>query len=114
VVLLYLLAIFCGCNHLLNGVISRKFISSFGFALHSKENHLFLAHLFNRFTGKYTSDTALYELSGDLFFFLMSGFWHLAFPNFALCLIGNEFRKVLLQNLLNTETTLATTLIFLD
>jgi hypothetical protein len=114
VVFLKLLAVECCFFHLPDRVVLSELSSGLGLALHTKEDHFLLTHQFDLFTGKNSSNTALDELSGDLFLLLVSGFGHLAFTHLTFGLIRNELGQVLLQYLLDTDATLTTTLVLLN
>ena len=113
VVLLQLLAMFALLVHALDGTV-RQLDGGFGSTLHTKENHLLLAHLFDLFTGKNTFDAPLNEFGCYRFFLSGVGIIHLTLFDLALDLIGVNLRVVLLQDLLHAESALTTTLILLN
>jgi len=113
VVLLKLFAVLTGLHHQFDWAV-RPFLGCFGSALHTKEDHLFLAHLLDLLTSEDTSNAALDELSCNLFLLLVSSFGHLTFTDLTLGLVRDNLGKVLLEDLLDTETALATTLVLLD
>jgi hypothetical protein len=96
----------------LNRSILELFIG-FRLSLHSQEDHFLLAHLFDGLTSKNGANSSLSEFSGGILFFLLGKVNLLALG----VLTGSLFLVDLgdlLCDLVITETTLATTLVFLN
>jgi len=85
-----------------------------GLSLHTKENHLLLTHLLDRFASKNCTNAALYNLGRLLFLFLFSGSLHLAIVHTLTVLGGLELAIDLLERVQVTSTTLSTSLVLLD
>ena len=89
-------------------------ILSLWFPLHSKEDHLFLSHLLNLFSGQDSTNVALNQLCRFIFSLLCTGLDHVSIVHFLSCVNIRQLFVDFVHEVQVTVTTLTTTLIFLD
>ena len=110
---LNLLAVVLGTLSRLDRIVFLLLVR-FWFTLHSEEDHLLLAHFFNRLTRQDASDQTLDCLCRIFFSFLFGLLLAFAimkaFPHITLFKLSSDF----LQSTQVTATTLTTSLIFLN